>query len=151
MAPVGDYAAGILRRVGKMDQQGDTYFTPCLMSCPLLGKGVTSSMMNKSDKKAPYWAPLTFDLTLPQLQKIEAVRRTRGLRSASEVVRLAIAEFDINAYEARRPRHRQISVRLAPELREKLRRQGKKKNASIGVLLREALERLPTKAKRAAK
>ena len=103
------------------------------------------------DKTAQYWAPLTFDLTLPQVQKIEAVRRTRGLRSASEVVRLAIAEFDINKYAARRPRHRQISVRLDPELREKLRRHAKKKNVSIGELLREALETLPTKAKKARK
>ena len=75
------------------------------------------------DKTAQYWAPLTFDLTLPQVQKIEAVRRARALRSASEVVRLAIAEFNINTYAARRPRHRQISVRLDPALREKLRRE----------------------------
>lgn len=101
--------------------------------------------------KTPYWAPLTFDLTLPQVQKIAAVRRARGLRSISAVVRTAIAEFDIDAYEARRPRHRQISVRLDPKLREKLRRQGKQKNVSIGVLLREALESLPAKAKRASK
>jgi hypothetical protein len=76
------------------------------------------------------------------------VRRARGLRSASEVVRLAIAEFDLNAYAARRPRFRQISVRLASELREKLRRQARKKNVSIGVLLREAIESLPTNARR---
>jgi Arc/MetJ-type ribon-helix-helix transcriptional regulator len=105
-------------------------------------------IMKKPGKKAPYWAPLTFDLTLPQVQKIEAVRRARGLRSASEVVRLAIAQFDVDAYEARIPKHQQISVRLAPGLREKLRRQARKKNVSIGVLLREALESLPTKAKR---
>jgi Arc/MetJ-type ribon-helix-helix transcriptional regulator len=104
--------------------------------------------MKKADKKAPYWAPLTFDLSLHQVQKIESVRRARGLRSASEVVRLAIAEFDLNAYAARRPRFRQISVRLASELREKLRRQARKKNVSIGVLLREAIESLPTNARR---
>lgn len=103
------------------------------------------------DKTTQYWAPLTFDLTLPQVQKIEAVRRTRGLRSVSEVVRLAIAEFDISTYAARRPRHRQISVRLDPELREKLRRHAKKKNVSIGELLRVALETLPTKAKKSRK
>lgn len=103
------------------------------------------------DKTAHYWAPLTFDLTLPQVQKIEAVRRARALRSASEVVRLAIAEFDISKYAARRPRHRQISVRLDPVLREKLRRHAKKKNVSIGELLREALETLPTRGKKSRK
>jgi Arc/MetJ-type ribon-helix-helix transcriptional regulator len=79
-----------------------------------------------------YGAPLTFDLTLPQIQKIEAVRRARALRSASEVVRLAIAGFDITKYVARSPRHRQISVRLDPAMREKLRRHAEQKNVSIG-------------------
>jgi Arc/MetJ-type ribon-helix-helix transcriptional regulator len=101
--------------------------------------------------RTPYWAPLTFDLTLPQIQKIEAVRRARALRSASEVVRLAIAEFDIKKYVARSPRHHQISVRLDPELREKLRRHAEKKNASIGELLRQALEDLPIRAGKSRK
>ena len=99
------------------------------------------------DKTAQYWAPLTFDLTLPQVQKIDAVRRARGYKTASEVVRSAIAEFDVSSYEARRPRHRQISVRLASELREKLRRHAKRKNVSIGELLREALETMPLRGR----
>lgn len=99
------------------------------------------------DKKTKYWAPLTFDLTLPQIEKIELVRRARSLRSTSEVVRSAISEFDIKNYTARFPRHRQISVRLDPKLREKLRINAKKKHVSIGELLREALKTMPTRAR----
>lgn len=95
-----------------------------------------------AEKPVQYWAPLTFDLTVSQAEKIEAVRRALGFKTASEVVRLAIAHFDFNSYEARRPRHRQLSVRFAPEVREKLRRHARRKNVSIGELLREALENL---------
>jgi len=100
------------------------------------------------------WAPLTFDLTQPQVAKIESARRALALPTASEVVRLAISQFDFSGYEAKRPPHRQISVRLAPELREKLRRYAQRKNVSIGELLRVALEGLTTgksPARKAAK
>ncbi|HWA08625.1 MAG TPA: ribbon-helix-helix protein, CopG family [Opitutaceae bacterium] len=95
-------------------------------------------------KKSPTWAPLTFDLTQPQAAKIETARRLLGFGTQSEVVRTAIGQFDFASYEARRPVHRQISVRLAPELREKLRQHARRKNVSIGELLRVALERLVT-------
>ncbi len=93
-------------------------------------------------KSSSSWSPLTFDLTQPQVAKIESARRTLNLPTASEVVRLAIAQFNYASYEAKRPPHRQISVRLAPELREKLRRLATRKNVSIGELLRVALESL---------
>jgi Arc/MetJ-type ribon-helix-helix transcriptional regulator len=104
-------------------------------------------------KKSSHWAPLTFDLTQPQVAKIEAARRLLGLGTQSEVVRAAIGQFNFASYEAKRPVHRQISVRLAPEMREKLRQHARRKNVSIGELLRVALERLVmsksvTKAKR---
>mgnify|MGYP001549484462 CR=1 FL=1 len=101
-------------------------------------------------KKSPSWAPLTFDLTQPQAAKIETARRILGLGTQSEVVRAAIGQFDFASYEAKRPVHRQISVRLAPEMREKLRLQARRKNVSIGELLRVALESL-TAGKRLAK
>src|SRR5690349_21209116 len=91
---------------------------------------------------ASSWAPFTFDLTEPQVGKIESARRAFGLPPANEVVRLAIAHFDLGSYEAKRPPHQQISVRVAAELRAKLRKQAQSKNVSIGELLRVALHRL---------
>ena len=93
-------------------------------------------------KKSPVWAPLTFDLTQPQAAKIETARRRLGFSTQSEVVRAAVGQFDFASYAARRPVHRQISVRLAPEMREKLRWHAQRKNVSVGELLRVALERL---------
>ena len=93
-------------------------------------------------KSVSSWAPLTFDLTEPQVAKIEKARRALRLRTASEVVRLAIAHFDFSSYQAKRPPHQQISVRVAPELRARLRKHSKSKNVSIGELLRVALDSL---------
>jgi Arc/MetJ-type ribon-helix-helix transcriptional regulator len=101
--------------------------------------------------KSSNWAPLTFDLTQPQVAKIDAARRILGLATQSEVVRTAIGQFDYSSYAAKRPVHRQISVRLAPELREKLRRVARSKNVSIGELLRVALEHLTATKPAAAK
>jgi Arc/MetJ-type ribon-helix-helix transcriptional regulator len=91
-------------------------------------------------KSVSSWAPLTFDLTEPQVTKIEKARRALRLRTASEVVRLAISNFDFSTYQAKRPPHQQISVRVAPDLRSRLRRHAKLKNVSIGELLRVALD-----------
>lgn len=91
-------------------------------------------------------APLTFDLTLPLIDKIEACRRTLGLGTTSEVVRLAISRFNYDRYESDAAPHRQISVRLSGDLRAMLKRQSRAKNASIGELLRVAIEGLADSA-----
>lgn len=101
--------------------------------------------MNKPDQYDP---PLTFDLTAPQVRKIDQLRRSRRLRTASAVVRLAIAEFDLRAFKGRPGRHRQISVRLPRELREKLRGDARARHVSIGELLRVAIEALPLRGRK---
>lgn len=87
-------------------------------------------------------APLTFDLELPLIEKIEDCRRTLGLRSTSEVVRLAITRFNFDRFRADNAEHRQISVRLTGDLRTMLRKQAKAKRSSVGELLRVAIENL---------
>src|SRR5882672_8056358 len=74
----------------------------CRRKCLLAG----SPLLLMAVKSSSSWAPLTFDLTQPQVAKIESARRTLSLPTASEVVRLAIAQFDYASYEARRPPHR---------------------------------------------
>ena len=90
-------------------------------------------------------APLTFDLPISLIAKIEASRRKYGLKTASEVVRLAIDEFNFEDCKPARDPHRQVSVRLGANQRAMLKRFAKKKNASVGELLRFALEGLPSK------
>lgn len=89
-------------------------------------------------------APLTFDLPTSLIARIEAGRRKYALKTASEVVRLAIDKFDFEGCKPARDPHRQISVRLGANQRAMLKRYAKKKNASVGELLRFALEALST-------
>jgi Arc/MetJ-type ribon-helix-helix transcriptional regulator len=90
-------------------------------------------------------APLTFDLPISLIAKIESSRRRYGLKTASEVVRMAIDKFDFEGCKPERDPHRQVSVRLGTNQRAMLKRYAKKKNASVGELLRFALESLPSK------
>src|SRR4051812_31917497 len=91
-------------------------------------------------------APLTFDLPLSLIAKIETIRRGHGLRTASEVVRLAMERFDFDKCQPTRDPHRQISVRIGAAERGMLKRFARTKDASVGELLRLALEDLPAKA-----
>ena len=96
-------------------------------------------------------APLTFDLPESLISKIGRARRGHGAKSASEVVRLALAQFDLDEFEPTKDPHRQISVRIPGDTRGKLKRFARIKSASTGELIRAALEALPerpTKRKR---
>ena len=96
-------------------------------------------------------APLTFDLPVSLIAKIAKARRGHALGSASEVIRLALAEFNLASFQPAREPHTQISVRIAGKQRAALRQAAKKKDASIGELIRAALEELPVKPVRAGK
>jgi hypothetical protein len=100
--------------------------------------------MARSSRKPS--APLTFDLPVSLIAKISACRRGHGLKTASEVVRMAIQTFDFEDCEPTRDPHKQISVRVNSEQRAMLKRYARTKDASIGELLRLALEALPLKA-----
>ena len=93
-------------------------------------------------------APLTFDLPLALIAKIKSLRNGHGLGSASEVVRLAMDQFDFDKCEPATVPHRQISVRITSDQRSMLKRYAKKKDTSVGELLRLALEGLPARAKK---
>lgn len=99
-------------------------------------------MATKSRKAS---APLTFDLPVSLIAKIETCRRGHGFKSASEVVRLALSSYDFETCEPVRDPHKQISVRVTTDQRSSLRRYARQKDASVGELLRLAVESLPTK------
>jgi Arc/MetJ-type ribon-helix-helix transcriptional regulator len=90
-------------------------------------------------KKNSTSLPLTFDLPLDLITSIEARRRALALRSTSEVVREALADFNFNRYSSARIIHRQISVRLPEAQKAMLSRQARKKSVSTGELVRSAL------------
>ena len=97
-------------------------------------------------KNTPPPSPLTFDLPLSLIDKIETHRKKLGLKSTSEVVRHAISQFDISLYESDVPEHRQISVRLPAQTKAILVKAAKKKQVSVGELLRVAIDTLPAKS-----
>ncbi len=96
-------------------------------------------------KSASTPSPLTFDLPVSLIEKLGAVQKKLGLQSASEVVRLAIAEFNFEGFESAAEEHRQISVRLPGDHKSKLTKLAKKKKVSVGELLRVAIDSLEAK------
>jgi len=96
-------------------------------------------------------APLTFDLPVSLITKIARAKRGHALGSTSEVVRLALEQFNLRSFEPVRDPHAQISVRIAGKQRSELTRAAKRKGASVGELIRAALEQLPEKPARGAK
>lgn len=102
--------------------------------------------MAKSSRKPS--APLTFDLPESLIARIETCRKAHGFATASEVVRTAIAGYDFESSDPARDPHRQISVRITADQRATLRRFARKKNASVGELLRLAIEAMPAKKKK---
>jgi Arc/MetJ-type ribon-helix-helix transcriptional regulator len=98
-----------------------------------------------AQKTSPIPAPLTFDLPTSLLNKIEAHRQKRGLKSTSEVIRLAVSQFNFADYESSAEEHHQISVRLPVPMKTALVKTAKKKRVSVGELLRVAIDALPLK------
>ena len=93
-------------------------------------------------------APLTFDLPVSLIAKIETIRSDHDLGSASEVVRMALAKFDLDGFTGNAEEHTQISVRIDAATRKGLKRAAKAKDVSIGAIVRAALEAVPAKKKR---
>ena len=96
-------------------------------------------------KKKPAANPVTFELPLSLINKIEAIKVKRALKSVSEVIRISLESFDYGRFEVDRPEHRQISVRLPGDLKKTLQRQARLKRTSAGEILRAAVESLPAR------
>ena len=97
-------------------------------------------------RSRPAPAPLTFDLPEVLCTKIDSIRTKRRLKSVSEVVRLALATFDFSRFQPEPQAGRQISVRVSSEDRARLRRVARQKRASVGEVLRQAIEALDRKS-----
>ena len=92
--------------------------------------------------------PLTFDVTVVQLKKIEAILNGSDAYSISEAVRLAVESFKPEKYNPKQITHRQISVRLPRKTRNFLLKLSRRKGVSVGELLRAALDSLPNKTRK---
>jgi len=88
-------------------------------------------------------APVTFDLSLDLLAKIEVCRKDLEAETTSDVIRVALDQFDFAGCQPEVIPHRQISVRLNLEQRANLKRFARVKGVSVGELLRMAVESMP--------
>jgi Arc/MetJ-type ribon-helix-helix transcriptional regulator len=95
--------------------------------------------------KSSSTAPVTFDLPEDLLSKIELVMKKKGFNSISEVIRAALYDCDFNSYKKDEKDHKQISVRLSDKQRSTLKRYSKSKGASVGELLRVAIDEMSLK------
>jgi hypothetical protein len=86
--------------------------------------------------------PLTFEIPSCLVDRIHNCRGRLGLKSASDVVRCALAGFDFAGFQTPAREQCQISVRLAPDQKRMLFKTARQKKVSAGELLRAALEAL---------
>jgi hypothetical protein len=84
--------------------------------------------------------PLTFEIPSCLVDRIHHCRGRLGLKSASDVVRCALAGFDYAGFQTPAREQCQISVRLAPDQKRMLFKTARQKKVSAGELLRAALE-----------
>jgi len=103
-------------------------------------------LASMSAAKSKASAPLTFDLPESLIGKIARAQKGHRLNSASEVVRLALAKFDWDRFKPTSDPHRQLSVRIPGATRKELKRVARLNRASIGELIRAAVEALPEKS-----
>ena len=89
-------------------------------------------------------SPLTFDIKEELLARVASFQAKSGARSLSDVVRYAVGVFDFGEYEAEKPAHRQLSVRLPAEQKALLLNAARSSRVSVGEVLRAALDALPT-------
>lgn len=91
---------------------------------------------------------MTFDMPVSLRAKITA-KTGKGI-TQSDVIRHALASFDLRSYEPVREDHSQVSVRVDEKQKGALVRVAKQKGVSIGEILRAALEVMPALPKAAA-
>lgn len=86
--------------------------------------------------------PLTFDIEEKLLKGMETFQKKTNAKTLSEVIRLALNVFNFEKYEKIHKKHKQVSVRLPMEVKEKLYLVSDRKKVSIGELLRVAINHL---------
>ncbi len=89
-----------------------------------------------------YNRPLTFDVSLSLYQDLQKLQNLRGEHSISTLIRQAIQTFNFHTFEGHKAPHKQLSVRLPENLKQKLLKFSRDKKVSMGELLRATLEAL---------
>lgn len=86
-------------------------------------------------------APLTFEMDPEMGEALQAFADDHSLRSVSAALRLILQSTDLGSLNLPQKETRQFSVRVPPETRDRLSEISKKKNTSIGEIIRTAVSR----------
>ncbi len=89
--------------------------------------------------RAPATSPLTFEARADLLEDLRKRYSSRGIRTVTGLVILAVSRCDWKAYRPGAGQNKQISVRLPAEHRKMLEKISGEKKVSLGELLRAAL------------
>lgn len=89
-------------------------------------------MANKS-------TPLTINIDSETITAIEAFKERTQSESTSAIIRAAIERFDFDQLESPAKEAKQISLRIDPTVRDKLRSVAKAQGVSVGFILRECI------------
>lgn len=84
--------------------------------------------------------PFAIQLEVEFLDRLSEPVREGKAKSVSEIIRAALARFDLSRVVVVRPSHVTISVRLPAAVRKALRAAAKAKHTSVGQLVRSAVE-----------
>ena len=98
-----------------------------------------------STKKISATIPLTIDLPVSLIEKIETLKNKSRLATVSDAVRVALAQFDMDSAAPGAEPRKQISVRLPADVKARLARVAARKKTSIGAILRMAIEACNTR------
>lgn len=89
-------------------------------------------MANKS-------TPLTFSIDEDTITAIEAFKDRTQSESTSAIIRAAIERFDFDQLDSPAKEAKQISLRIEPAVRDKLKSVAKAQGVSVGFILRECI------------
>lgn len=89
-------------------------------------------MANKS-------TPLTINIDSETITAIEAFKERTQSASTSAIIRAAIERFDFDQLESPAKEAKQISLRIDPTVRDKLKSVAKAQGVSVGFILRECI------------
>lgn len=89
-------------------------------------------MANKS-------TPLTINIDSETITAIEAFKERTQSESTSAIIRAAIERFDFDQLDTPAKEAKQISLRIDPTVRDKLKSVAKAQGVSVGFILRECI------------
>jgi predicted DNA-binding protein len=84
--------------------------------------------------------PFPLQLEVSFIDRLNEPVRDKKAKSVSAIIRAALERFDFDDAIVLHPAHVQISVRLPVEVKKNLKRVARSKHASIGHLVRAAVE-----------